>query len=93
MPAASAGLPPAVNTLKDMDAEHGYWIKAKAGISPTLRIVGEKLAEDHPIQLNAGWNLVSYLPRASLPEPSSVTARALSSGSPPEIIRKSHLRL
>jgi hypothetical protein len=42
-------LPPAVNTLKDMDAEHGYWIKASAGISPTLRIVGEKLAENQAI--------------------------------------------
>lgn len=39
-------LPPAVNTLKDMDGEHGYWVKAKAGISPTLRIVGDKFAED-----------------------------------------------
>jgi subtilisin-like proprotein convertase family protein len=59
-------LPPAVNTLKDMDAEHGYWVKANAGISPTLRIVGEKFAEDQAIELDAGWNLVSYLPRASL---------------------------
>ena len=62
-------VPPAVNTLKDMDAEHGYWIKANAGISPTLRVVGEKFAEDRPIELNADWNLVSFLPR----QPVSVT--------------------
>ena len=56
-------LPPAVNTLQEIDAEHGYWIKAKASTSPTLRVVGEKLAEDQAIELGVGWNLVSYLPR------------------------------
>jgi hypothetical protein len=73
-------LPPEVNTLKEMDAEHGYWIKTVirdqgSGISDqsaededeeeaaaTLRVVGEKLAEDQPLELDAGWNLVSYLP-------------------------------
>lgn len=60
-------LPPELNTLHDMDAEHGYWIKANEDISPTLRIVGQKLAEDAPLALAANWNLVSYLPRTSLP--------------------------
>jgi hypothetical protein len=71
-----------VNTLKEMDAEHGYWIKTVirdqgSGIRDqsaededeavaTLRVVGEKLAEDQPLELDAGWNLVSYLPRQSL---------------------------
>ena len=32
----------------------------------TLRVVGEKLAEDRPLELDAGWNLVSYLPRQPL---------------------------
>jgi hypothetical protein len=79
-------LPPEVNTLKEMDAGHGYWIKAigsdqGSGIGDqsaaaedgdeeeavaTLRVVGEKLAEDQPIELDAGWNLVSYLPRQPL---------------------------
>ncbi|MCX6029358.1 MAG: hypothetical protein NT169_08650 [Chloroflexi bacterium] len=58
-------LPPGFNNLTDMDAEHGYWIKARDGISPTLRIVGQAFAEDRPLGLDAGWNLVSYLPRAS----------------------------
>ncbi len=76
-------LPPAVNTLKDMDGEHGYWVKVKGaggqgsrgaegqgsrgaeeqGSVATLRVVGEKFAEDRAIELDAGWNLVSYLPR------------------------------
>jgi hypothetical protein len=70
-------LPPEVNTLKEMDAEHGYWIKAVGDgqlsddedgeeAVATLRVVGEKFAEDRPIELDAGWNLVSYLPRQSL---------------------------
>jgi len=59
-------LPPELNTLHDMDAEHGYWIRANAGMSPTWRIVGETLAEDAPLELAPNWNLVSYLPRTSL---------------------------
>ncbi len=60
-------LPPELNTLHDIDAEHGYWIKANEGMSPTLRVMGEKLAEDSPLELAPNWNLVSYLPRTSLP--------------------------
>jgi len=37
--------------------------------SPLLRVVGEKFAEDRAIELEAGWNLVSFLPR----QPVSVT--------------------
>ncbi|MFQ5342807.1 MAG: hypothetical protein ACE5F6_14805, partial [Anaerolineae bacterium] len=77
-------LPAEVNTLKAMDGEHGYWIKAvnsnqstvnsdqsaggDGGVGPAavLRVVGTKFAEDHPIALEAGWNLVSYLPRQAL---------------------------
>ncbi|HSN78223.1 MAG TPA: CARDB domain-containing protein [Anaerolineae bacterium] len=59
--------PPEPNTLESVDALHGYWIRANDGISPTLRITGDRLAEDAPIELAAGWNLVSYLPQASLP--------------------------
>ncbi len=89
-------LPPQVNTLKDIEAEHGYWVKVKpAGtqgnsgeskgthrVSPEFlriptsssepprafwRFVGTKFAEDRPIELDAGWNLVSYLPWTSMP--------------------------
>jgi len=72
-------MPPEVNTLKEMDAEHGYWVKVKQaeeqgsrgaggqGSAATWRIVGEKFAEDRPIEVDAGWNLVSYLPRQPLP--------------------------
>jgi len=32
----------------------------------TLRLVGQGLPLDHPIDLEAGWNLVSYLPRRTM---------------------------
>ena len=35
----------------------------------TLRMMGRALPEDHPIQLEAGWNLVSYLPEQMLTVP------------------------
>ncbi|MFQ5859747.1 MAG: hypothetical protein ACE5LU_29480, partial [Anaerolineae bacterium] len=92
-------LPPPVNTLTDVDGEHGYWIKAVSSdqlsvnseqlpvLSPvegsvhsgqsadraaeqavaTLRVVGTKSGEDRPLNLAAGWNLVSYLSRRPLP--------------------------
>ncbi|MFQ5857870.1 MAG: FG-GAP-like repeat-containing protein, partial [Anaerolineae bacterium] len=109
-------LPPAVNTLKDMDAEHGYWVKTVSSnqlsvnsnqlsvnsdqlsvnsnqlsvISDqssqttdhrslitdnwslitdhwsavaTLRLVGTAFPENRPLELDAGWNLVSFLSR------------------------------
>jgi len=67
---------PGSNTLHTLDAEHGYWIKAASGVSPTLRIVGEILPEDHALELNAGWNLVSYL----LQQPMTVTNALASIG-------------
>ncbi|MCX6033133.1 MAG: proprotein convertase P-domain-containing protein, partial [Chloroflexi bacterium] len=73
-------LPPEFNTLTTWDAAHGYWIKAvssgqatAAGLAvdetpaATLRLVGARFAEDRPLPLAAGWNLVSYLPQTSLP--------------------------
>ena len=70
-------LPPEINTLKTWDALHGYGIKTTVtGTVPpgdeepvvsTLRLSGIRLAEDTPLPLDAGWNLVSYLPQASLP--------------------------
>ncbi|MCZ7570263.1 MAG: C25 family cysteine peptidase [Ardenticatenaceae bacterium] len=63
-------LPAEVNTLKEMKAEYGYWIKRVNSEQPalaTLRVVGETFAADRPLALAAGWNLVSYLPRQPLP--------------------------
>jgi hypothetical protein len=48
--------------IRDQSAEDEDEKEAVA----TLRVVGEKLAEDQPLELDAGWNLVSYLPRQPL---------------------------
>jgi subtilisin-like proprotein convertase family protein len=55
------------DSLHTFDGEHGYWIKAAEGITPTLRIVGQVLPADHGLRLDAGWNLVSYLEEQPLP--------------------------
>jgi len=71
-------LPPQINTLKTVDAMHGYWIKTTVTTTvppgdpdappvATLRLSGVRLAEDTPLPLDAGWNLVSYLPQSTLP--------------------------
>ncbi len=67
---------PLMNTLETMDAEHGYWVKTFASVvtpigeiteqAATLRMVGEIVPVDQPIHLEAGWNLVSYLPQQPL---------------------------
>jgi hypothetical protein len=48
----------------------GHWslfTERAAQAAVTWRFVGAKFAEDRPIALDAGWNLVSYLPRQGLP--------------------------
>lgn len=76
------GLPPHENTLRTIDASHGYWIRTTAAAGPptpvtptlevepvaTLQLVGHsRAAEDQALPLDAGWNLISYLPRQALP--------------------------
>jgi subtilisin-like proprotein convertase family protein len=70
-------LDPDFNTLHTFDGEHGYWVKVTAqaaaldegelASAATWRISGPELPITHPLPLTPGWNLVSYLPRASLP--------------------------
>lgn len=53
-------LPPEFNDLKELDYEHGYWIRMAS--ASNLTITGVSVTATHPIALNDGWNLVSYLP-------------------------------
>ena len=52
-------LPPALNTLRSLDAWHGYWVQASEPV--TLRVSGRPVPADSPLSLCAGWNLVPYL--------------------------------
>jgi hypothetical protein len=60
-------LDPEFNDLKELDWQHGYWIKMRQ--EDTLRIKGWPVDPTSPLALDRGWNLVSYLPG----EPISVT--------------------
>lgn len=52
-------LPPALNTLRSLDAAHGYWVRTTEPLS--LIVVGRPVPSDVALPLCAGWNLVPYL--------------------------------
>ncbi|MCK4640442.1 MAG: choice-of-anchor D domain-containing protein [Candidatus Marinimicrobia bacterium] len=51
-------------TLKLCDHLHGYWLKMKT--STLFPITGLFIKNNTPIELETGWNLVSYLPNNSM---------------------------
>ncbi|MBN1212792.1 MAG: T9SS type A sorting domain-containing protein [candidate division Zixibacteria bacterium] len=54
------------STLDYVDHLSGYWVKVKAGQAFTMEMTGSPVPDNTPIMLNKGWNLVSYLPDATL---------------------------
>ena len=54
---------PEFSTLLGADHYHGYWVKMSC--PATLVVTGVPVAATTPIDLEAGWNLVSYLPNVS----------------------------
>ncbi len=69
-------VPLEVNTLKEVDAEHGYWVKVKRGREQgsrgavaalhNLRLVGTAFPENRELALDSDWNLVSFLSRTQM---------------------------
>lgn len=53
------------NQIEVWDGRRGYWVKTAS--SAEFSLSGEAIAFEEAIPLEAGWNLVSYLPRVSLP--------------------------
>jgi hypothetical protein len=53
-------LPPTINTLKTMDAWHGYWVEMTQ--EAHLVVVGIEAPEGMPMPLCSGYNLIGYLP-------------------------------
>ncbi len=51
---------PQFSNLQLANHLHGYWMKTLADV--TLNITGTTVTNDTPIAMEAGWNLVSYLP-------------------------------
>lgn len=58
------------STLWDTDHFHGYWVKMNT--SSQLCVTGTPISANTPIGLNAGWNLVSYLPDMTYPTPTAL---------------------
>lgn len=52
------------NNIDEWNPLGAYWLKMNG--STRLRIAGEAIAFDTPIDLQEGWNSVSYLPRQSV---------------------------
>lgn len=57
---------PQFSTLWYADHLSGYWIKIKPGCSATLSLTGIPVPANTAIRVYHGWNLVSYLPGASM---------------------------
>ncbi|UCD17550.1 MAG: T9SS type A sorting domain-containing protein, partial [Candidatus Zixiibacteriota bacterium] len=51
---------PQFSNLWNVDHYHGYWVKMTC--AETLYVTGVPVSATTPIELEAGWNLVSYLP-------------------------------
>lgn len=58
---ASSYLPdlPNLSSLQEVDHLHGYWVKVTQ--SDTVHVQGHYVDPQTPIELVAGWNLISYL--------------------------------
>ncbi|PKK84736.1 MAG: hypothetical protein CVT49_00865 [candidate division Zixibacteria bacterium HGW-Zixibacteria-1] len=63
---------PEFSTLWSADHYHGYWVKMTC--PQTLVVTGVPIAVTTPINLEAGWNLVSYLPNMPDTTPHALTS-------------------
>jgi len=54
--------PSILNDLLFMDFRHGYWLKNKTNNLEYMNITGAPCRVDYPMYLDAGWNLIGYLP-------------------------------
>jgi hypothetical protein len=53
------------NTLKFFNPLRAYWIRVTQ--AATLVVTGSEVNPTSPLRLNAGWNLISYLPSRPMP--------------------------
>lgn len=51
-----------LNPLNKLDGFHGYWMRLNSASSTTLRFTGVPIGVTSPINMVAGWNLISYFP-------------------------------
>jgi hypothetical protein len=60
-------LPDAYNTLHELHAGLGYYLRVTDAVGPGLLVAGTTLPASSPIPLHEGWNWVGYLPPTTLP--------------------------
>ncbi len=53
--------PAGLNDLEYMDNEHGYWLYTDGTVNK-VSITGLPVPPDRPLELCAGWNVISYVP-------------------------------
>ncbi len=67
---------PDFSTLTSADHKHGYWVRITVDTGDAvLTISGLPALVNTPISLEAGWNLISYLPPVSLPTGSALVSQ------------------
>lgn len=55
---------PQFSDLQTLSPMRGYWIKVTG--EDTVEVTGEKVYDDNWLQLESGWNLISYLPEGRM---------------------------
>ncbi len=69
---------PEFSTLTSADHKHGFWVRIDPAVDTgdvLLNITGLPALVNTPINLEAGWNLISYLPPVSLPTTSALVSQ------------------
>ena len=63
-----------INAIGEWESKSGYMVYARSGHA--LEISGDGLAPTSPIALDAGWNMVAYLPTAAMSAPTAMATIA-----------------
>jgi hypothetical protein len=60
-------IPSQFNTLTELHAGHGYFLRLTGNASANLLVEGVRVPVDMPLPWTAGWNMIGYLPSTPLP--------------------------
>jgi hypothetical protein len=67
-------LPPAFNTLHELHAGEGYYLRYTGSTGTVLPVSGTQAAAGAPLILHDGWNWIGYLPESALPVPDALSS-------------------
>lgn len=63
----STDVEPQFNTLTEIHGASGYYLRLTGSGPAALQLAGQRLLVDTPLNLQAGWNMIGYLPNQPLP--------------------------